>query len=1480
MLITLLLLAILMIGAVSASDENVTDTLTVEDDSDEIEMDSADEELMASDDSEIVGDSHVYGNTAEDVANEIKNAQEGDVIYLDGRSFEGTSYALQNSNIRNITIHGGSNEDSPIMATFTFNGWAFWMGGANLDHVRFVNIKSSSSLFQCSSPGSMTNCEFINCESVGQFISWSGDKNTQTAYPVYNCTFINCHQTYNSFEDGHGQFAVGFGVHIDGCNFINTSSAHHGGAICIADESRWGYDEFPPFEYLPSTITNTNFIGVTSRWFAVYIHGHFSDSPCTGLSGNEVVENCTFINCSATEGFGACLGIGHDDIVVRNCKFINNTAGQGAAIMIGGISHEDGSLGNFAFNEMGNGGNNVSIINCTFVNNTVSVYDCPWIDYSFIEHPFTSSGKGGAIYVGTNSTKIADCVFDQNTAYEGGAIAFAPDSSVEIFNSNFTNNSASNGGAIHSNQSTNVDISNSKFLSNVAVYRGGAIYSEGHLSVRCSTFDGNDIEYRIANDHNGGAAIYNHGGTLVLDDVNVTNNLLNIVIRDGDNGDLIDAAISTNGDTLINNSYIANNTGSYGGGVLIYDGATLTATNSVFEGNNATYGGAIYCDGAIVNVDNCTFNNNAAVGSGSYEADTQGGAIAITYWGSATIVNSRFNKNSAAVGGAVSFAGVSDSSISNCNFTENSGSKEGGAIYSWTQEGKTVTVSDSIFTDNTANFASAISNDGKIILSHNTISGGNTVPIGNYYGTIESETFVVILDNTTVVTTSPTNNITAYVSDDAGNRIVDKTLVFIVNGEEVLTAYNRNTGVHTGEYTFINPGTYVVGAKSYDAEHVSAGELMFESPLSMLQDLINNNTNGTVDLKCSYAYVESYDLGNKDTGIIIDKDLTINGNGLFIGGGDISRIFTVNSGKTLTLNNVSIINGNANEGAGVYVNEGATLLVNSVLFANNLAANEGGAIYLCNNADGQVNHCTFSSNRAANNGGAIYSLNYLFPVSNSHFAMNSAVKGSAIYNCTVEGCTFEGNAQPEIYPIKVHPEIEVTFNQTLYHYGQSAEIMISLPSNATGVVNVAISTKKDGVLSNYTFSLSEGSACLFVQILPIDLYNLTIQYSGDPNYYEGELNTAFSILPIINITEKVIATSYGQITMDFGSISDDFVDIFIDGKRYASLIIDEGILNYTFSTNKLPVGNHAITFKYDGTAVDENLFSYWDLASGKYKPIEFTIEILPINVIIEPETSEEYEYYEACVYDDEGKVATDAEGTIEFFVNGVSAAVVKVVNGIALLDISKYKNGQYEISWKYSGDSKYNKSSGRSVMKINRIPIKIVAGDLSIVYTSAKVYSVKVYGVTGKIAKGAKVIFLINNKAHKTVKTNANGVANIAISKTPGSYKITTKALGATVTKKLTVQHALSLKTVKVKTSAKKLVIKVTLKKIDGKYLKGKKITLKFNGKKFTAKTSKKGVAKFTVKSSVLKKLKAGKKVKYQATYKKDTVKKSVKVKK
>ena len=137
----------------------------------------------------------------------------------------------------------------------------------------------------------------------------------------------------------------------------------------------------------------------------------------------------------------------------------------------------------------------------------------------------------------------------------------------------------------------------------------------------------------------------------------------------------------------------------------------------------------------------------------------------------------------------------------------------------------------------------------------------------------------------------------------------------------------------------------------------------------------------------------------------------------------------------------------------------------------------------------------------------------------------------------------------------------------------------------------------------------------------------------------------------------------------------------------------------------------------------------------------------------------------------------------------------------------------------------------------------------------------------------------VNGKTFKTLTTK-NGIAKFKVKQKPGKYKLTLNALGTSLNKTLTVKHLVTLKKVTVKKSAKKLILTAALAKVNKKYLKSKKVTFKFNGKKFTAKTNKKGVAKVTIKPSVLKKLKVGKKVTYQATYLKDTVKKTVKVRK
>ena len=135
------------------------------------------------------------------------------------------------------------------------------------------------------------------------------------------------------------------------------------------------------------------------------------------------------------------------------------------------------------------------------------------------------------------------------------------------------------------------------------------------------------------------------------------------------------------------------------------------------------------------------------------------------------------------------------------------------------------------------------------------------------------------MDGQIVTTTTASNEITAVLTDDNNNPIIDKTLVLIVNNEEVETAYNRVTGVMTGSYTFTAPGTYEVTAKDFDAEHTTSGTLVYTAgTYTELQNLIDAAEAGaTITLDHDITYNEAFDGAAFLEGITVDKEITIVG---------------------------------------------------------------------------------------------------------------------------------------------------------------------------------------------------------------------------------------------------------------------------------------------------------------------------------------------------------------------------------------------------------------------------------------------------------------------------------------------------------------------------------------------------------------------------------------------------------------------------
>ena len=242
-----------------------------------------------------------------------------------------------------------------------------------------------------------------------------------------------------------------------------------------------------------------------------------------------------------------------------------------------------------------------------------------------------------------------------------------------------------------------------------------------------------------------------------------------------------------------------------------------------------------------------------------------------------------------------------------------------------------------------------------------------------------------------------------------------------------------------------------------------------------------------------------------------------------------------------------------------------------------------------------------------------------------------------------------------------------------------------------------------------------------------------------------------------------------------------------------------------------------------------------------------------------------------------------AEGTIQITNNDIKStgnSTIDAINTTGSIKSNKLVAANGEGDATISAKNSNLVIDNKKPVEPTKPVIKLTGKNVAMYYADSAKYQVLVT-IDGKAAKGVKVSFTFNGKT-KTVQTNSKGYAIFTIKNnklTPKKYTITAKYGGKVVKNTITVKQILKSSNKKVKKSAKKLVLKATLKK-GKKAIKGKKVTFKFKGKKYTAKTNKKGVAKVTIKKKVIKKLKKGKKYAFTVTYLKDTIKKSVKVKK
>ena len=373
--------------------------------------------------------------------------------------------------------------------------------------------------------------------------------------------------------------------------------------------------------------------------------------------------------------------------------------------------------------------------------------------------------------------------------------------------------------------------------------------------------------------------------------------------------------------------------------------------------------------------------------------------------------------------------------------------------------------------------------------------------------------------------------------------------------------------------------------------------------------------------------------------------------------------------------------------------------------------------------------------------------------------------------------------------------------------------------------------------------------------LPVGNYR-TITEIGLPNYNTVVNESSFSVLPVEDY--------------DFSFETVDKTIVF-HAPADATGNVSVTVGNKTYTT-QLVNGSAKITVPELGNGENDVFISY--TGDDKYAPRNYSANVTIETNVVASDMTRGYNSgidYQFKVVDINGNPLANKEVKVKINNKVYTVKTDKV--GVAKIN-AKLSVGTYNVIIT-------NPDNGKEVTKTLKI-VKRFTGNKNVAkyYNSNFKYRFKVIGDNGKaVGKGVVVKVKIGKKTYK-LKTDKNGFITIKLTKkyVPKKYTVAASYKGYSIKNTIKVKQVISSKkVVNVKKSAKKLVLSAKLKE-GKKVLKNKKVTFKFKGKKYKAKTNKKGIAKVTIKKNVIKKLKAGKKYKFTITYLKDTVKRTVNV--
>ena len=1181
---------------------------------------------------------------------------------------------------------------------------------------------------------------------------------------------------------------------------------------------------------------------------AVFNNGHLVVSDSV-FDSNDIVNRGS---ASVDYGGAAIYNWKEGTLKVTNSNFTNNIKnyknGDNLVGAITTIGNATVSGSNFV-NNSGRWGGAISATGAELRKNssTLTVSNTIFRDNAAL--------YAGAVYIWGSNYNIADCVFDNNTAFGKG---------------NMTPNN-NNGGALVVSQVSKFNepitgtISGSKFTNNKAQYGGAAYFNKGFVTITDSVFENN-----IATAE-GGAVGFSRAS---VKDLVVSINNSSFV----GNKAPVAGAIFTNVDSKITNSNFTKNTASKGGAVLNENGAKLTVDNSTFKDNAAdSYGGAVLNNGELI-VTNSVFDANDILNRGSAGVDHGGAAIynwenakldisksnftnniknyvngdrlvgAVTTIGNATIRDSYFVNNSGRWGGALAATGgVSDSAINTIGvdgtkFVNNT-ALYGGAMFVWASN---YTISNSVFDNNSAfgkgDMSPNDNNGGALIVTQDNIPVSGKIVNSNFTNN-KAQYGGAAWINEGTVDIDGSNFINNTATVEAGAIGFDSQYTKIIATVDSSKFVNNTAGSYAG--AIYNLGDLTVSGSEFDNNKAQFGDIIYNNKIYNKEGILSINGNkysnytenkapiiniGDINTISSTGGIIVTVLDNKTVNVcygdVVTLHATVVADGVLVAG---QKLFFVIDNVEYIANSL----GNGSYIASYEVKDVGSKTVGIVYDGPEVHINTGilnvskatpdltvGAL---NITVGDLEIITVTGPKDAT-GLITLTLNgidYTLPIYNGEakfyfqdltadeYEVSASYSGDNHYVAAENSTVFK--VDKVLANLKINVE-DITF-------GENGLVIITLPSDIDGsVVTVNVNGKV------YPVTVENGFAKLPLRELNAGDYTISAVFAGNDKYLPGVSNALLTVSkadPALNVF--ISDVDYGGIFninvaltgVDAIGLNGNVI-VTVNNKDYTVAVTD-GKGNVTGV--KLAAGTYDFTAKFAGS---DNYNDVGDSGNFKVNKVDSAIDVAVSDIKVGEDAVITV------------KLLSDATGSVTVNVNGKDYTE-PVVNGIANVKVSGLKADTYDVIVKYSGDNNYNDAVATSSFTVSKVdPTMDVTVDGIVFGEDLTVEAVLPADATGEVVitvDGTPYTATIDNgKATGTIKDLTAGDYTVSV-----KYAGDDKYAGVEVTEVVNVAKADAVLGVVIADVdyGNGFVIEATLTGVNNAPLSGN-VIVTVNGKEYT----------------------------------------------